>query len=147
MIARWRLDSGVTAENRSYLPGHRLDPNVSVTSEIGDTISGAQILVGAVPTARRVALFIRLPRLAFRLAPFLLAPQKDWNRPLHKRMSEVVFGVSRGNPHPPGVLSAHPCRRSSHRGEPTAVVLASRDASLAAELQEESRRRIFACTQ
>ena len=37
-------------ENRTYLPGRRLPPEVNVTSKIHDAISGAQILIGAVPT-------------------------------------------------------------------------------------------------
>ena len=38
-------------ENRNYLPGHRLQPEIDVTSDTHTAISGAQILIGAIPTA------------------------------------------------------------------------------------------------
>jgi len=38
-------------ENQTYLPGHRVAREVQVTSDIRDAVAGAQILVGAIPTA------------------------------------------------------------------------------------------------
>lgn len=123
-------------ENRGYLPGHRLDPNVSVASEIADAISGAHILIGAVPTAHARAVYAAAagvpPRSIFVSAAKGLEPAT------HKRMSEVVFEVfSRKSALRLAVLSGPSFAAEVARGEPTAVVLASSDASLAAELQEE----------
>ena len=124
-------------ENRSYLPGHRLDPDVSVTSEIGDAISRAQILVGAVPTAHARPVY---SAAAAGVPPgsIFVSAAKGLETATHKRMSEVVFEVfSRKSEPRLAVLSGPSFAAEAARGEPTAVVLASRDASLSAELQEE----------
>ena len=123
-------------ENRSYLPGHRLDSNLSVTSEIGDAISGARILIGAVPTAHARAVYAAAagvpPRSIF------LSAAKGLEPATHKRMSEVVFEVfSRKSALRLAVLSGPSFAAEVARGEPTAVVVASHNATLAAELQEE----------
>jgi glycerol-3-phosphate dehydrogenase (NAD(P)+) len=142
-ISLWVHDRGLAEsirrdrENRSYLPGHRLTRDVNVTSEIGDAISDAQILIGAVPTAHARAAYSAAvasvpPRAIFVSAAKGLEPAT------HKRMSEVVFELfSRESSPRLAVLSGPSFAAEVARGEPTAVVLASRDASLAAELQEE----------
>lgn len=123
-------------ENRSYLPGHRLDPNVTVTSAIGEAISGVQILIGAVPTAHARAVYSAAaagvpPRFVFVSAAKGLEPAT------HKPVSEVVLEVFSQQSAPRlAVLSGPSFAAEVARGEPTAVVLASSDASLAAELQE-----------
>jgi len=142
-ISLWVHDPGLAdsirrdRENRSYLPEHRLDTDVNVTSEIRDAISDAQILIGAVPTAHARAVYsagaASLPPRAI-----FVSAAKGLEPATHKRMSEVVFGVfSRESAPRLAVLSGPSFAAEVARGEPTAVVLASRDASLAAELQEE----------
>ena len=124
-------------ENRRYLPGHRLDPNVSITSEIGDAISGAQILIGAVPTAHARAVY-SAAAASIPTRSIFVSAAKGLEPATHKRMSEVVFEVfSRESAPRLAVLSGPSFAAEVARGEPTAVVLASSDASLAAELQEE----------
>src|SRR5229473_2746489 len=60
-------------ENFSYLPGHRLAPEISVTCEIHDAISGAQILVGAIPTAHARAVYSTAAKGASPRAAFVSA--------------------------------------------------------------------------
>jgi glycerol-3-phosphate dehydrogenase (NAD(P)+) len=124
-------------ENDSYLPHHRLDADVTVTSEIGDAISGARILIGAIPTA--------YARVVYSAAAASVAPRsifvsaaKGLEPATHKRMSEVVLEVFSHKSAPRfAALSGPSFAAEVARGEPTAVVLASSDAALAAELQEE----------
>jgi glycerol-3-phosphate dehydrogenase (NAD(P)+) len=124
-------------ENRNYLPGHRLQPEIGVTSEMHSAISGAQILVGAIPTAHARAVYSTAvagvsPRTIFVSAAKGLEPAT------HKRMSEVVSAVFSSKFIPPfAALSGPSFAAEVARGEPTAVVLATKDATLAAELQDE----------
>jgi len=122
-------------ENRTYLPGHRLASEVSVTCKIHDAISGAQILVGAIPTAHARDVYLAAapgvsPRSVFVSAAKGLEPDT------HKRMSEVVLEVFAPKP-AFAVLSGPSFAAEAARGEPTAVVLASSDPALASKLQEE----------
>jgi glycerol-3-phosphate dehydrogenase (NAD(P)+) len=122
-------------ENRAYLPGHRLAPEVSVTCEIHDAISGAQIFVGAIPTAHARAVYSAAAAGASPRAAFVSAA-KGLEPATHKRMSEVVLEVFVPKPRF-AVLSGPSFAAEAARREPTAVVLASSDALLASELQEE----------
>ena len=122
-------------ENRTYLPGHRLAPEVSVTCKIHDAISGAQILVGAIPTAHARSVYLAA---AAGVSPryVLVSAAKGLEPDTHKRMSEVVLEVFAPKP-ASAVLSGPSFAAEVARGEPTAVVLASSDTALASELQEE----------
>jgi glycerol-3-phosphate dehydrogenase (NAD(P)+) len=124
-------------ENSRYLPGRRVDPSVSVTGDIHDATSGGQILIGAIPTP-----FARMvySQVAARVAPhtIFVNAAKGLEPATHKRMSEVVAEVFPGKAAVRfAVLSGPSFAAEVARGEPTAIVLASRDAALAAELQEQ----------
>jgi glycerol-3-phosphate dehydrogenase (NAD(P)+) len=142
-ISLWVRDSALAdsiqrnRENHSYLPGHRLNADVDVTSDISEAISGAPFLIGAIPTAYARAVYSAAtasvpPRSIFVSAAKGLEPAT------HKRMSEVVLEVFSQKFAPRlAVLSGPSFAAEVARGEPTAVVLASHDAGLAAELQHE----------
>ncbi len=124
-------------ENRNYLPGHRLQPEIDVTSDTHGAISGAHILIGAIPTAHaRIVYSSAMPSVA-RGAVFVSAA-KGLEPATHKRMSEVLSAVvSSKSALPFAALSGPSFAAEVARGEPTAVVLATKDAALGAELQEE----------
>jgi len=122
-------------ENRAYLPGHRLAPEVRVTYKIDDAISDAQILAGAIPTAHARAVYMVAAVSASTSSVFVSAA-KGLEPTTHKRMSEVVLEVFAPTPRF-AVLSGPSFAAEIARGEPTAVVLASSDAGLVSELQEE----------
>jgi glycerol-3-phosphate dehydrogenase (NAD(P)+) len=124
-------------ENRSYLRGHRLASEVNVTSEIHDAISGAEILVGAIPTSHARTIYSAATASVSSGFIFVSAA-KGLEPATHKRMSEVVSEVFSPNSAPRfAVLSGPSFAAEAARGEPTAVVLASSDGALASELQEE----------
>ena len=124
-------------ENPRYLPGHPLDPSAKVTSNIQRAIYGAQILIGAIPTAHaRIVYAAAAPGVE--AGAIFVSAAKGLEPDTHKRMSEVaseVFEKTSGLK--VAVLSGPSFAAEVARGEPTAVVLASRDVTLARELQEE----------
>ena len=124
-------------ENRNYLPGHRLQPEIDVTSDTHTAISGAQILIGAIPTAHaRVVYSSALA--SFSPGAVFVSAAKGLEPATHKRMSEVVAAVVSSKSTPPfAALSGPSFAAEVARGEPTAVVLATKDAALGAELREE----------
>ena len=123
-------------ENRNYLPGHRLQPEIDVTSDIHTAISSAQILIGAIPTAHaRVVYSSALA--SFSPGAVFVSAAKGLEPATHKRMSEVVAAVVSKSTPPFAALSGPSFAAEVARGEPTAVVLATKDAALGAELREE----------
>jgi glycerol-3-phosphate dehydrogenase (NAD(P)+) len=142
-ITLWVRDSALAElirrcrENRNYLPGPLLVPEINVTCEIGKAISHAEILVGAVPTAYARAVYSSAAAGISRRSVFVSAA-KGLEPATHKRMSEVVSEVFSPNSGPCfAVISGPSFAAEAARGEPTAVVLASSDAALAGELQDE----------
>jgi glycerol-3-phosphate dehydrogenase (NAD(P)+) len=123
-------------ENRSYLPGQRLPQELKVTCEIHEATAGAEILVGAIPTAHaRVVYSAAAGNVA--AGCHIVSAAKGLEPSTHKRMSEVVREVFSPKfvPHF-AVLSGPSFAAEVARGEPTAVVMASGFAGLAGELQE-----------
>jgi glycerol-3-phosphate dehydrogenase (NAD(P)+) len=128
-------------ENATYLPGVALPAAVRVTHEIPGAIERAHLVVGAMPSihARDIysqALPFITPEMVFVSATKGLEPST------HLRISKVLAQVlteesSAAAAQRIAVLSGPSFAAEAARGEPTAVVLASQDAALAAELQEE----------
>lgn len=142
-ISLWVRDSALAElirryrENRNYLPGQLLIPEISVTCEIPQAISGAQIVIGAIPTAYARAVY---SAAAASVSPrsSIVSAAKGLEPTTHKRMSELIKDVfSPKSASRLAVLSGPSFAAEVARGEPTAVVLASSDAVLAAKLQEE----------
>jgi len=124
-------------ENQTYLPGNRLARDVQVTSDICDAVAGAKILVGAIPTAHARDVY-KAAAAHISPATVFVSASKGLEPATHKRMSEVALEVFSPKFAPRfAVLSGPSFAAEAARGEPTAVVLASSDALLASELQEE----------
>ena len=124
-------------ENHNYLPGHRLQPEIDVTGDIDRAISGAQILIVAIPTAHARAVYSSAMPSVTPGAVFVSAA-KGLEPSTHKRMSEVFSAVFSARSIPAfAALSGPSFAAEVARGEPTAVVLATKDATLGAQLQEE----------
>jgi glycerol-3-phosphate dehydrogenase (NAD(P)+) len=128
---------GRERENRTYLPGHRVPREVAVTSEIHEAVERAQIVVGAIPTAYARSVYSAAAgQIAAR--SIFVSCSKGLEPGTHKRMSEVLLDVFSRKFEPRiAALSGPSFAVEAARGEPTAVVLASSDAALASELQEE----------
>lgn len=124
-------------ENKLYLPGSKLPEIVQVHSQLEAALAGAQVVVGAMPSAHARAVYASALPFVAASANFVSA-SKGLEPSTHLRMSEVIAQVVTPKFAPRiAVISGPSFALEAARGEPTAVVLASRDAALAAELQEE----------
>jgi len=114
-----------------------LQPEINVTNEMHSAISGAHILIGAIPTAHARVVYSSAMANVAPGAVFVSAA-KGLEPATHKRMSEVLSAVVSSKSTPPfAALSGPSFAAEVARGEPTAVVLATKDAAVGAELQEE----------
>ncbi len=124
-------------ENKMYLPGAKLPQDVVIHPDLEPALSGAQVIVGAMPSAHARGVYTSALPFVTAAASFVSA-SKGLEPSTHLRMSEVIAQVVSSKFTPRlAVISGPSFAAEAARGEPTAVVLASRDAALAAELQEE----------
>ena len=124
-------------ENKAYLPGQKLPESVGVHSQLEAALSDAHAILGAMPSAHARAVYgSAIPyTVAGRI---FVSATKGLEPSTHLRMSEVIAQVLPPK-FPPyiAVISGPSFAAEAALGEPTAVVLASGDAAMAAGLQEE----------
>ncbi len=138
-VSLWVHDGGRAAEmsaqreNRRYLPGHRLPDGVVPTADMASALEGARCVFLVVPShhAREV---LALSRQRWPEGAPLCSASKGIESDTLLRMSEVARQVL--GPVPVASLSGPSFAREVADGHPTAVVVASADAALAARLQE-----------
>jgi len=142
-ISLWVHDGGLaesirhSRENQTYLPGYNIPEAVRVTREIDKALAGAEIVVGAMPSAHARGVYSAAANRVSAHTIFVSAT-KGLEPATHKRMSQVIAQVIPSLLAPRvAVLSGPSFAAEVARGEPTAVVLASHDAALATELQQE----------
>jgi glycerol-3-phosphate dehydrogenase (NAD(P)+) len=124
-------------QNESYLPGIFIPDCVQATNDISEALRETQIVIGAVPSEHTRAVFLRgAPYLSSETA--VVSATKGLEPATHLRMSEVLEQVFALQFIPRiAVLSGPSFALEAARGDPTAVVLASKDRALTAFLQEE----------
>jgi glycerol-3-phosphate dehydrogenase (NAD(P)+) len=123
--------------NEVYLSGFELPKNVAVTSSLAEAISGAEIVLGVIPSAHARNMYRAIRPLAAPGTVFVSAT-KGLEPESHACISEVIAQeISGDTPARLAVLSGPSFAREVAAGDPTAVVLASADAQLAADVQEE----------
>lgn len=124
-------------ENAAYLPGQSIPEAVTITADLTTALSGAEIVVGAMPSAHAREIYAAaLPFL--RAETVLVSATKGLEPSTHARMSEVVAQVTQLRFRPKvAVLSGPSFAIEAARGEPTAVVLACEDEAVARLLQEK----------
>jgi glycerol-3-phosphate dehydrogenase (NAD(P)+) len=125
--------------NARYLPGVPLPP-MTVTSDLGAAVQGAEIAVMAVPSE-----FCRLTCRALRdgLAPsaVLVSAAKGLELDSLRRMSEVA--AEEVPAHPVAVLSGPSFALEVAQGQPTTVVVAAADLAVAEAVQRAVSSRTF----
>jgi glycerol-3-phosphate dehydrogenase (NAD(P)+) len=123
--------------NEIYLPGFELPAEVEVTGALEKALAGADIVLGVMPSAHAREMYRAMrphlePHLVFVSATKGLEPAT------HARISEIITEeIGRDFPPRIAVLSGPSFAVEVAAGDPTVVVLASTDAALAAEVQEE----------
>jgi glycerol-3-phosphate dehydrogenase (NAD(P)+) len=122
-------------ENEVYLPGAALPANVEIHSDLAPCLDQADIVLSVMPSHVARAVYQQmLPNLSESMA-FVSATKGLENGTL-LRISEVIDEVVRPKFAPRiAVISGPTFAREVARGEPTALVVASADVSLAAIVQ------------
>jgi glycerol-3-phosphate dehydrogenase (NAD(P)+) len=115
-------------ENSVYLPRCVVPAEVKVTNNLEQCLAAARIVVGAMPSAHARHVYTwALPFIQDDAAVFVSAT-KGLEPASHLRMSEVIAQVFAGRHAPPiAVLSGPSFALEAARGDPTAVVVASRE--------------------
>jgi glycerol-3-phosphate dehydrogenase (NAD(P)+) len=141
-ISLWARDAQLAQEiaskreNPKYLAGVGLPREIQVTHKLQDATRGASIVVGAMPSAHARNIYAAAAQGITRDAAVVSAT-KGLEPSTHARMSQIIVrAVPNANPRI-AVLSGPSFALEVAKGAPTAAVVASNDAALAAELQEE----------
>jgi glycerol-3-phosphate dehydrogenase (NAD(P)+) len=138
----WAREAEVVAavnerhENPVFLPGAMLEPSIRATSDLAD-VSGSDVWLLVTPAQHMRAVLEQAPESA---APVVLCSkgiEEGSGRLLHDVAAEARPGA------PIAVLSGPTFAHEVAAGLPTAVTLASKDASLAAGLRDSLARPEF----
>lgn len=142
-ISLWAYEAEVVESMRSwrvnevFLPGFELPTGIAPTGSLAEALEGAQIILGVMPSTHARQLYAQVAKVMETGAVFVSAT-KGLEPETLLRMSEVIRQVIPAERAPRiAVLSGPSFAREVARGDPTAVVIASDDAQLAAEIQEE----------
>lgn len=146
-VRLWARDAALVGEiqrqriNPLYLPGFELPPLVAPVSSLAEALSGATLIVCAVPSHGT--------RAVMRLAAAHLAPEasivsatKGIEQETLLRVSEVI-AQELGADHPLAVLSGPSFAVEVARELPTAVCVASQRPGVAESIQGDFRSRAF----
>jgi glycerol-3-phosphate dehydrogenase (NAD(P)+) len=123
--------------NEIYLSGFELPAEVEVTGGLVKALAEADIVLGVMPSAHARELYRAMRTLVGPAAIFVSAT-KGLEPDSHARISEVIsHELGFDSSSRIAVLSGPSFALEVAAGQPTAVVLASADAKLAADVQEE----------
>jgi glycerol-3-phosphate dehydrogenase (NAD(P)+) len=127
--------ASTTRENDVFLQGFRLAANILPGSDLGEMLCGADVVLGVMPSHHARGLYARMLEHLEPSMRFVSATKGIENGTL-LRMTEVVAEVV-GRKFTPRVaaLSGPTFAREIALGDPAAVVISSRDAELAQEIQ------------
>ena len=145
-VRLWAREPEVVAEvqtqhrNSLYLSGVDLPAELSATGDLGLAVQGAGLIVMAAPSEFCRAMYARL-RGGIVPGAILLSATKGLEIDTLLRMTQVAADELPA--HPLAVISGPSFALEVAREQPTAVVVASRDAALAEELQRAVSTRRF----
>ncbi len=123
--------------NKIYLPGFELPAEIEVTGSLEKALAGAAIVLGVMPSANAREMYRAMRPLVEPHSIFVSAT-KGLEPATHARVSDVIAEeVSSSSSPRIAVLSGPSFAAEVAAGDPTVVVLASSDAALAGEVQEE----------
>lgn len=127
-------------ENPLYLPGEVLPEGLQATTDLATAVAGAEVVISAVPSQSTRGVWAVLAPLLAPGVP-LVSATKGIEIDSLKRMSELAEEVLPG--HPLAALSGPSFALEVVREQPTAIVVASREAWLAERLQQAISTRAF----
>ena len=144
-VRLWAYEKEVCAQikgshvNQLFLPGHHIPKSVQATNELKEALAGAAIVASVMPSHHCRRSFEHMTQWLLPHMLFVSATKGIENDTL-LRMSEVIDEVvSRFSGFIPKVaaLSGPTFAQEVAKGDPTALTVASKDASLAAIVQKE----------
>jgi glycerol-3-phosphate dehydrogenase (NAD(P)+) len=125
--------------NEKFLPGRHIPESVSASSDLAATLAGTQIVVSVMPSQHCRALFAQM-RPLLQPQTLIVSATKGLEEGTLQRMTEVIASVLRrddGSLPAIGALSGPSFAQEVARGDPTAITIASRDATLLRTVQQE----------
>jgi glycerol-3-phosphate dehydrogenase (NAD(P)+) len=125
--------------NERFLPGCRIPDSVSASNDLARALTGAQIVVSVMPSQHCRGLFERM-RPLIPARTLIVSATKGLEESSLQRMTEVISQVLTGDDSAaPGVgaLSGPSFALEVARGDPTAITIASQDATLLRTVQQE----------
>jgi len=129
--------------NEIYLPGFEFPAEVEVSGTLAETLAGAEIVLGVMPSAHAREVY-RAIRPHLEPDAVFVSATKGLEPDTHARISEIIAcEIAQNSPPRVAVLSGPSFALEVARGDPTAVVLASAEASLSTEVQEEFSGQTF----
>jgi glycerol-3-phosphate dehydrogenase (NAD(P)+) len=143
-IRLWVFETDLAARMRStrvndvYLPGLHLPDAVEILTDLDSALSGAEMVIGVIPSKFARGLWQRALPYIDPQATFVSAT-KGLEAGSLFRMSEVIVDVGGDSPQLQSriaVLSGPTFAREVAQGEPAAVVVASSDPDTAARVQK-----------
>lgn len=123
--------------NEVFLPGFELPREVEVTGKLSEALRDADVVLGVMPSAHARGMYTQmLPHLGPHMV--FVSATKGLEHATLLRMTEVVSQVVAQKFLPRvAALSGPTFAREVAHGDPTAVVIASRDREVATQVQEE----------
>ncbi len=123
--------------NEVFLPGFEIPAAVTATNSFAEALAGAQIVLGVMPSHHARGLYTQmLPHLTPEMT--FVSATKGLDHANLERVTAVIDHVVSAKFTPRvAALSGPSFAREVARGDPTAVVIASPDLSLARAVQEE----------
>jgi glycerol-3-phosphate dehydrogenase (NAD(P)+) len=114
--------------NELYLPACPIPPAVTITSDLPSALAGADIIVGAMPSAYARIVYSRALPFVEKTARVFVSATKGLEPSTHSRITEVLSQLlsEKFSPVPHiAVLSGPSFALEAARGDPTAVAVAS----------------------
>lgn len=145
-VTLWARDSATVDEmnsqhtNRKYLPDARLPQKLMATTDLGEAVSGKDLIVMGIPSQ---AFRSVLNQVGDHIRPWVpvVSLSKGLELDTEMRMTEIIEDVLPG--HPAGVLTGPNLAREIMAGNAAASVIAVADEIIVKELQKTFRSGLF----
>jgi glycerol-3-phosphate dehydrogenase (NAD(P)+) len=126
--------------NETYLPGATLPDKLVATNDIGEAVSGADVIVMGIPSQNFRSVLEEV-KLHIRAWVPVISLTKGLELSTRKRMTEIINEILPG--HPVGVLTGPNLAREIMAGQAAAGVIAMGDEIIVLELQKVFSSGLF----
>ena len=126
--------------NETYLPGATLPDKLVATNDIGEAVSGADVIVMGIPSQNFRSVLEEVKRHIRAWVP-VISLTKGLELSTRKRMTEIINEILPG--HPVGVLTGPNLAREIMAGQAAAGVIAMGDEIIVLELQKVFSSGLF----